>query len=131
MRDRGPEAVGDVLLNQQVLAGLGNVLKSEVLFVARVNPFAQLDALTDQEIANIVVASRRLMTMSVLEPWQSLTPGAGRRTTRSLDPSARLWVYGRAGKRCRVCGDPIHSRKTGADARVTYWCPRCQPARTA
>ena len=131
IRGRGPEAVGDVLLNQQVLAGLGNVLKSEVLFVARVNPFARLDALTDQEIANIVDASRRLTTMSVLEPWQSLTPGAGRRTTTSLDPSARLWVYGRAGKRCRVCGDAIHSRKTGVDARVTYWCPHCQPARTA
>ena len=45
----------------------------------------------------------------------------------AADPSARLWVYGRAGKPCRRCGTPISRRKHGANARSTYWCERCQP----
>jgi endonuclease-8 len=49
-----------------------------------------------------------------------------RRTTRSSDPSQRLWVYGRGGKPCRRCDTPIAVRKQGDDARLTYWCPRCQ-----
>ena len=131
MRSREQEVVAEVLLNQQVMSGLGNVLKSEVLFVARVDPFARVGALADQDIDALVKASRRLIAMSVLEPSQSLTPGAGRRTMNSIDPSARLWVYGRGGRRCRVCGEAIRSRKTGLEARVTYWCPRCQPAQGA
>jgi len=130
MRSCEQEVVADVLLNQQVMSGLGNVLKSEVLFTARVDPFARIDALADEEIDALVNASRRLISMSVLEPWQSLTAGTGRRTLKSIDPSVRLWVYGRGGERCRVCGEAIRSRKTGPDARITYWCPRCQPART-
>jgi endonuclease-8 len=131
LRGRGHEPVGEALLNQRVVSGLGNVLKSEALFVARANPFDPLDNFTDHEIDEIILASRRVITTSVLEPHQSLSPGLGRRTMTSLDPSARLWVYGRTGQRCRTCGEPIRSRKTGVDARVTYWCPRCQPARTA
>ena len=51
---------------------------------------------------------------------------SGRRTTRSLDPDAKLWVYGRGGRPCRRCGARIEARQTGVDARLTYWCPRCQ-----
>jgi endonuclease-8 len=68
------------------------------------------------------------MTMTVIES-ASMTPIVGRRTTGSLDPRAKLFVYGRAGKPCRTCGTPIEIRKSGVDARLTYWCPRCQPAR--
>jgi endonuclease-8 len=50
-----------------------------------------------------------------------------RRTTRRTDPGARLWVYARRNQPCRRCGAPIQSRKQGEAARVTFWCPRCQP----
>jgi endonuclease-8 len=61
-----------------------------------------------------------------MDSSQTLSLATGRRTTRHLNPSAKLWVYGRAGKPCRRCGSLIQSKKTGPDARVTYWCPECQ-----
>jgi len=51
---------------------------------------------------------------------------AYRRTTRFANPEARLWVYGRGGRPCRRCATPIAARKQGEDARLTYWCPKCQ-----
>jgi endonuclease-8 len=63
---------------------------------------------------------------NVLSREQTLSPAIGRRTTRSLDPNEKLWVYARGGKPCRRCGTVIEARKTGVDARLTYWCPRCQ-----
>jgi endonuclease-8 len=124
-------AVGDLLLNQRVVAGIGNVLKSESLFVARINPFVPASQLTATELTNLLSVAQRLIRMSVLDSsslFGGLVAGGGRRTFTSLDPNARLWVYGRSGKPCRQCGTAIVSRKTGLDARVTYWCPRCQPA---
>ena len=125
LRARGPDAVGDALLNQQVLSGLGNVLKSEVLFVSRIDPFARIECLSEEQLDRLIATSRRLIGMNVVERpvWGR---AFGRQTTNSLDPAARLWVYGRGGKPCRKCGTRIASRKTGLDARVTYWCPQCQ-----
>lgn len=122
IRGGGRQAIGDVLLNQRTIAGIGNVLKSETLFVAGIDPFVETAQLDDRTIAAIVDVACRLMRDSVR--------GSGRRTTRSMDPRARLWVYGRAGKPCRRCGAAIRARKTGVDARLTYWCPRCQRARS-
>lgn len=125
LRARDSDAVADALLNQQVLSGLGNVLKSEVLFVSRIDPFARVEQLTGAQLDRLIETSLRLIGMNVMESamWRR---GFGRQTTGSLDPSARLWVYGRGGKPCRKCGTRIASRKTGLDARVTYWCPKCQ-----
>lgn len=120
IRARGADAIADVLLDQRVLAGIGNVFKSEVLFIARVDPFAPVSRLSAAQIDAIVTIARDALATSVR---------VGRRTTRAtLDPRERLWVYGRGGKPCRRCGGAIASRKTGADARLTYWCPHCQPA---
>jgi endonuclease-8 len=116
-------AIGDVLLNQRVLAGIGNVLKSETLFVAETYPFDPVADLSDAELDRIIRTARDLIAMSVR--------GSGRQTTRSMDPRARLWVYGRGGLPCRKCGTAIESRKTGVDARLTYWCAHCQPSRRA
>jgi endonuclease-8 len=121
-------AIADVLLDQRVLAGIGNVLKSEVLFVAAVHPFTRAGALDEADLIRILDAAVRLMTMNIAESG-SLSPGMGRRTTGSLDPSARLYVYGRSGKPCRRCGTAISVRKSGLDARLTYWCPACQAER--
>jgi endonuclease-8 len=126
MRERAGEAIGDVLLNQRVTAGIGNVLKSEILFLAGVHPFTPVSALDEERLQRLVDIAREQLAANVRSRAQTLVPFTGRRTTRSMDPNKKLWVYGRGGQRCRRCGAPIESRKTGLDARITYWCPKCQ-----
>lgn len=126
MGEHGSEPLHEVLLNQRVLAGIGNELKSEVLFLARLNPFARTDSLDDGRFTRLMDLSLRLMAMNTIES-ATLGPVRGRRTTGSLDPRAKVFVYGRAGKPCRRCGTAIQISKAGLDARLTYWCPRCQP----
>jgi endonuclease-8 len=121
IRARGADEIADVLLNQRVVAGIGNVLKSETLFIANVNPFRRVDSLAEDELARIIDAGVKLMRVNV----HGSDPG--RRTRSSLDPGEKLWVYGRGGEPCRRCGTPIAYRKQGRDVRGTYWCPRCQP----
>jgi endonuclease-8 len=126
MRARGHEGVAEALLNQRVVAGIGNVFKSEILFVAGIDPFTPVGSLSDADLARIVAVARDQLAANVLDRSKTLVRSIGRRTTRSLDPSAALWVYARAGKPCRRCGTIIRSKKTGLDARLTYWCPACQ-----
>jgi endonuclease-8 len=130
MRARGLEPIGDVLLNQRVLAGIGNVFKSEILFLAGVDPFTPVASLDDDGLARILTIARDALAANVLGKSQTLSPAFGRRTTRSLDPNAKLWVYGRGGKPCRRCGSIVQATKTGIDARLTYWCEVCQPRST-
>jgi len=126
VRAHGRDAIGDALLNQRTIAGIGNVFKSEILFVAGIDPFRRVDAMTDEELARVIDVAQNLLRGNVLSREQTLSPAMGRRTTGSLDPNEKLWVYARGGKPCRRCGTIIESRKTGNDARLTYWCPRCQ-----
>jgi endonuclease-8 len=126
MREHARDAIADVLLNQRVVAGIGNVFKSEILFVAGIHPFTPVSQLDDAELQRIIAVALEQLRSNVLERSRTLAPSIGRRTTRRLDPSAKLWVYSRGGKACRTCGTAILSRKTGVDARVTYWCPKCQ-----
>jgi endonuclease-8 len=127
IRNRGTTAIADVLLNQRVLAGLGNVYKSEVLFICRVNPFILVRDLSDTHLAAIVETARRMLTANVSEGLALMTTYTGfRRTTGRGDPKERLWVYGRARLPCRRCETAIRVRKHGSDARLTYWCPKCQ-----
>ena len=120
IRARGDVAIADVLLNQRVMAGLGNVFKSELLFIVGIEPFRTVATLGDDVIDEIVALSRKLMQLNV-----GVDTGS-RRTRSSLRPEDRLWVYGRGGEPCRKCGTPIAYRKQGLDARGTYWCPKCQ-----
>ena len=126
LRSRPDLEVGSALLLQSLVSGIGNVFKSEILFLAGIEPFTPVAALSDADIERLVAISREQLAANVLTRSQTLTPSIGRRTTRSLDPNKKLWVYGRGGKPCRRCGGPILARKTGLDARLTYWCPRCQ-----
>ena len=129
IRARGDAPVADVLLNQRVLAGIGNVYKSEVLFACRVNPFTPVRSLGDEQIGCLVTTAHRFLKANIGDALPSMTTYSGyRRTTRRDDPAERLWVYGRARLPCRRCGTPIRIRKQGIDARLTYWCPACQPA---
>jgi endonuclease VIII len=128
LRERGDMAVADALLNQRLMAGLGNVYKSEVLFLAGMNPFTPVRAVADAPLGSIVAIARRLLLANVVDGIAPMTTYTGfRRTTGRADPKERLWVYGRARLPCRRCGTPIGVRKQGLDARLTYWCPKCQP----
>jgi endonuclease VIII len=125
-----PEAeVGVTMLNQRVLAGLGNVYKSEVAFAAHVNPFRAVSTLSQTEMERIVELAQRYMNTNVTEVVGDgiVTYGSNRRTTHAMDHEERLWVYNRQGQECRRCGASILMRRQGSQARVTYWCPECQP----
>jgi endonuclease VIII len=120
LRAEAEAPIGDVLLSQHVVAGIGNVFKSEILFLGGINPFTPTASVSDAQLDGLLEIARKVMRISVR---------LGTRTTRSsLDPRERLWVYARGGKPCRRCGAPIDAKKTGEAARITYWCPRCQPA---
>ena len=127
---RANEEIADVLLHQWVLAGVGNVFKSEVCFVAGLNPFRKVSTLTADQVAHAIAVARRQLGSNVMEdsPGTIVTyRGTGRRTTNHSDPTESLWVYGRNGQPCRKCGERIRHRLQGQDARVTFWCPQCQP----
>ncbi len=117
--------IGEALLDQRVMAGIGNVFKCEILFACRVDPFRDGSTLTDEQASRLVRTSRELLRTNVAERRDG-GPPAYRRTTHFANPEARLWVYGRGGRPCRRCGTPIASRKQGESARLTYWCSRCQ-----
>lgn len=123
------DEIANVLLNQRVLAGLGNVYKSEVCFSARVHPFRMMRTLTVDEMQMMADVSQRYMQANVLDGSGDgiVTYSGSRRTTRNANRDDRLWVYGRRGKECRRCGGIVEMRKQGAGARSTYWCPECQP----
>lgn len=120
LRAQPETQVGEALLRQSLVAGIGNVFKSEVCFASRVNPFRLVSSLSEEELQTLMRNARKFMLNSVADGTSM------RVTTGRANPSERLWVYKRAGEACRVCGAEIGIRKQGADARVTFWCPQCQ-----
>jgi endonuclease-8 len=122
MRERPGMEIANVLLNQRVVAGIGNVYKSEALFMEGINPFTLVGALTDDRLDQLLRTMQTIMRRNVDEG------DGGRRTTGRLAADEGLWVYSRRGEPCRRCGTPIEYQKQGPDVRGTYWCPRCQPA---
>ena len=125
-----PEAeIAVVLLNQRVIAGLGNVYKSEVAFAAGVNPFRAMATMTDRELEVMAEVSQKWLKVNVLDGAGDgiVTYSGNRRTTGASDRNERLWVYGRQGQECRRCGGLVQMRKQGEQARSTYWCTGCQP----
>ncbi|MFG2890578.1 DNA-formamidopyrimidine glycosylase family protein [Streptomyces sp. NPDC048248] len=111
--------LGEALLDQRNLAGIGNVYKCELCFLLRASPWLPAGALPDPERA--ITLAKKLLEANKHRPARVTTPSA--RTDR------RLWVYGRAGQPCRRCGTRILSADQGPapEERVTYWCPACQP----
>jgi endonuclease-8 len=128
-RENPDAEIAVVLLNQRVLAGLGNVYKSEVAFAAGVNPFRAMQTITTREMELMVDAAQRYMKANVADgKGEGIVTYAGnRRTTRAMDREEGLWVYRRKGRECRRCGAAVMMRKQGVQARSTYWCPECQP----
>jgi endonuclease-8 len=118
LRDRGRMELGDALVDQGAVAGIGNVYKSEVAFIERLDPWATVDRFDDDQLGAALRTARRLM--------QANTRGGARVTTGRQARGESLWVYGRAGRPCRRCGTHVQSARQGDLARLTYWCPRCQ-----
>lgn len=122
IRGEGARPLGDVLLDQGVAAGIGNVFRSEVLFLEGLHPRTPADALTGAQADALVRRTVRLLRLNARS-------GAGRRiTTGRLAPDENLWVYQRTGRPCRRCATPIRSWADMPVARRVYWCERCQPA---
>jgi endonuclease-8 len=127
LRDAPARHVAEAILRQQSVAGLGNVFKSEVLFVCGVHPFLPVAALGDAAIDCLVERGRALAALNVDDAALATGGRDGRNTTGRLNPRERLWVYGRANQPCLKCGTAIRTVNE-TDGRRTYWCPTCQPA---
>jgi len=130
--ERATAEIGDVLLDQRAMAGVGNVYKSEVLFLEKVSPFDKVADVDDEAIDRIIETSRRLLV-------DNARPGAAAGRTTTTDPKtgaklapSRLWVYDRAGRPCHRDGTIIQEAPQGAELpRTTYWCPTCQAPKGA
>jgi endonuclease-8 len=119
--------IAEAILRQQSVAGLGNVFKSELLFLCKVPPFAPVDAVTDAQLDCLLERGRALMRLNVEERAVVAATRVGRVTTGRLNPREKLWVYGRAGRPCLKCGTRIETASE-TEGRRTYWCPACQSA---
>lgn len=128
LRSRPDLEIGEALLVQSLLAGVGNVFKSEIAFACRVNPFRRVATLTEDELKCMVATARKFLLANAGENAAGgiVTYMGPRRTTGRANPGERLWVYGRKNEPCRKCGTLIRSYQQGTDARVTFWCPQCQ-----
>jgi endonuclease-8 len=102
--------VGEALVDQRLVSGIGNMWLSELLWHTRVSPWSPLRGVSDEALAAALDWARDAMTASV----------EGRRPARA--------VYRRTGRGCPRCGDVIVSRGLGDANRTAYWCPTCQPA---
>lgn len=108
MRAHPTCGLGDALLDQHLVAGIGNIFKSEACFAARVDPWRPIGDLADEELREVLGAAREQMQQAV---------ETGRH---------RFRVYKRRQGACPRCRGPISSRGQGDANRTTYWCPRCQ-----
>jgi endonuclease-8 len=109
-------ALGELLLDQTVVAGAGNIYRCEALFLEAHSPWLPVGALRDADLDRLVLTVARLMRANLGSIDRDFD-GGGRRP----------WVYRRAGRPCRRCGTLVTSRRLGEQARLAYWCPRCQP----
>lgn len=109
--------IGDALLDQRNLAGVGNVYRAELCFLRGVSPFARVDAAGD--LHAMVDLAQRALAANRERP--------GHVTTGDPRPGHQHWVYGRVGRPCLRCGTAIRKVQSGEPPRVVFWCPRCQP----
>jgi formamidopyrimidine-DNA glycosylase len=114
-RSLGPAAIGEVMLDQRVTAGIGNVYRCEALWHRKVNPWKPVDQLSDDDLASLFEDARKAMRANLSGDPRRRFPGYGRGA-----------VHGRGGRPCPRCGTVIKVRALGEHARLAYWCPTCQ-----
>ncbi|HEY1665065.1 MAG TPA: DNA glycosylase, partial [Trebonia sp.] len=112
--------IGEALLDQRNLAGIGTIYRAETLFLRGVNPWRPVGEVP--ELTELVGLAQRLLDAN--------KDRVGVVTTDRAARGAERWVYGRAGRACRRCGTPIRKAELGPEIqeRIAVWCPRCQPA---
>lgn len=120
--ERPDRPIGVVLLDQRVMAGVGNLYRVEVLFLHGLHPWRPVGSVPDP--VAVVTTAARLLRLNRDRPEQV--------TTGENAPGRRTYVFERAGRPCRRCGSPVRQARQGPPGRerVTYWCPVCQPAAT-
>lgn len=109
--------LGEAILDQRLVAGLGNVYKSELLFRERLDPFKAVGEFDDATLRRLLAAGKT---------WMRRNLGDGPRRTRWDLSGARAAVYHRSGSLCPRCNTPIQMQRQGAAGRTTYYCPQCQ-----
>jgi endonuclease VIII len=114
--NRNTDAIGEVLLDQRVVAGIGNIYRCEALFLEAIHPWTILSQLNDEQLSAIVMTASRIMRANLGAPI-GRNFGIGEN---------QPWVYGRNGLPCRTCGTVVQARKQGIQARTAYWCSLCQ-----
>jgi endonuclease VIII len=115
--------VGDALLDQRNVAGLGTIWRSEGCFIAGIDPWRRVKDVADEEALAVLAAARPLMQLSVESggrpvTWRPEVPARG--------PENRFWVFNREGRPCRRCDTIVRQRGQGDDNRRSFWCPQCQ-----
>jgi endonuclease VIII len=127
----GASPIANTLLDQRIVAGIGNIYKSEVLFMSGVHPEVPSSAIPQPTLERMMDIARGVLKDNVvdgtsprIQTYRNL-----RQLSANSEHDESLWVYGRRGKPCRKCGTPIEMKKMGLEARSTYWCPTCQPIR--
>jgi endonuclease-8 len=134
--EHGARRIADVLLDQRVVAGIGNIYKCEALFVAGVDPRTRVGQLDAATLERIYEAAHRLMIANLDPSVRGLSsrgaaasyPPASSAPASGPPPRAASFrVYSRTGKPCTRCGTPIACASLGEPARWTWWCPTCQP----
>lgn len=113
-----PRTVGEVLLDQRIACGIGNIYRSEVLFLHGIAPPTDAGDLDADTWRALFSTSARLLRANLDTTARTTVPGA---------PAGSLWVYGRAGAACRRCATAIVSHHLGDHARIVFHCPACQP----
>jgi endonuclease-8 len=119
LRQRNEKPIGEALLLQRALAGIGNIYKSEALFLCRIHPSRKVEDLSDQELDAVIRKARDLLAANL---------GSGPRSTRRALTGPRYWVYNRSGRPCLACAAPVRMLRQGDAGRSTYWCAVCQPS---
>jgi endonuclease-8 len=107
-------ALEEALLDQSAMAGVGNVIKCEALFLERRDPYRTVSSLDDAALSSLIDRCRQLLLRNRT---------SGPRASRTALSGDRLWVYGRVGKPCLVCGETVRSKTI---RRVTHYCAHCQ-----
>ncbi len=113
---RADLTIGDAIMDQQAVAGVGNIWKHESLFHCGINPWRRVRELSDDDLRGLLRKAQALLRASVGKPNEL-----------GLTSRPRMWVYMRAGQPCRRCFTRLRSAPQGVDIRRTAWCPKCQP----
>lgn len=113
---RAALTIGDAIMDQRALAGVGNIWKNESLFHCGINPWRRVGDLNDEELLGLIGKAQALLRASVGKP-----------NALEMHRRPSMYVYGRSGQPCRRCFTRLRSGPQGVDIRHTTWCPKCQP----